>query len=58
MRPEGGCVLLVCHSEYLQPLGVCTGETDNGVTQKAKVKVTDWNAEGIVWDFFEVQSPE
>ncbi|RMZ73904.1 major facilitator superfamily transporter multidrug resistance [Pyrenophora seminiperda CCB06] len=56
MRPDGGCVLLACHGESLQPLGVHAGETDKGGV--TKVKVTDWDAEGIVWDFIEVQSPE
>ena len=56
VRPDGGYLLLICHRDRLKPLGVCARETDNGVTQQ--VRVTELDAEGIVWDFIEVQSAE
>jgi hypothetical protein len=54
MRPEGGCVLLVRHGDSLRPLGVCANESKNGTKQM--VKMVNWDSEGIVWDFIEVQS--
>ncbi|KAF1919254.1 hypothetical protein BDU57DRAFT_135172 [Ampelomyces quisqualis] len=56
MRPEGGCVLLVSYGDSLCPVGVFAEETGNRV--KPKIKVMDWDSEGIVWDFIEVQSHE
>ncbi|OAK94303.1 hypothetical protein IQ06DRAFT_298369 [Phaeosphaeriaceae sp. SRC1lsM3a] len=52
MRPEGGWVLLVIQAHSLRPLGVFASELETGVKQK--VKIMDWNSEGIVWDFIEV----
>jgi hypothetical protein len=56
MRPEGGCVLLVCHGDFLRPLGVFANESEHGIKQN--VKITGWDSEGIIWDFIEVQSQE
>ncbi|KAI2478268.1 hypothetical protein Ptr902_10463 [Pyrenophora tritici-repentis] len=54
MRPEGGCVLLVCKGDSLRPLGVCADESKDGTKQK--VKIAEWDSEGIFWDLIEVQS--
>jgi hypothetical protein len=56
MRPEGGCVLLVCHDDFLRPLGVFANESEHGIKQN--IKIMDWDSEGIVWDLIEVQSQE
>jgi hypothetical protein len=55
IRPDGGYVLLIRHEEELLPLGLCTIENNNGVKQK--VKITNWKAEGIAWDFIKVPIP-
>ncbi|KAH3974592.1 hypothetical protein HBH52_130520 [Parastagonospora nodorum] len=52
MRPGGGCVLLVCHDDFLRPLGVFANESEHGIKQQ--VKTMDWNSEAMVWDFIEV----
>ncbi|XP_014557167.1 hypothetical protein COCVIDRAFT_97711 [Bipolaris victoriae FI3] len=54
-RPEGGYVLLVLVENKLLPMGVCSQETGGVVRQR--VKIRDWNSEGIVWDFIEVPCP-
>jgi hypothetical protein len=53
MRPDGGFVLLMLVEQALVPLGVCAKKLEHHGDEK-KVKLTDWNAEGIVWDFIEV----
>lgn len=51
-RPEGGYILLVLVKMQLRPLGVSTEKTKNGT--KHRIKIQDWNSDGIVWDFIEV----
>lgn len=51
-RPDGGYVLLVLRHMKLLPLGVHVEETEDGAEHK--VKIGDWNSDGIVWDFIEV----
>jgi hypothetical protein len=51
-RPEGGYLLLVLVRWTLLPLGACENETERGVGQR--VKIADWEADGIAWDFIEV----
>jgi hypothetical protein len=55
IRPDGGYVLLILHEDTLLPLGLRAVEAKSGTKQK--VKILDWKAKGIVWDFIEVQMP-
>jgi hypothetical protein len=51
-RPEGGYVLLVLVRWSLIPLGVYENEKEGGM--ELRVKIADWKADGIAWDFVEV----
>jgi hypothetical protein len=51
-RPDGGYVLLVLVQWSLTPLGVYENEKEGGM--EFRVKIADWKADGIAWDFVEV----
>lgn len=51
-RAEGGYVLLALLGDQLYPLGVRSNQTVESL--ELKVKVRDWDMEGIAWDFIAV----